>query len=45
MTPETAFPVTASEFNIYSGVTYDSKTNNTLDSPTDYARLAMPPPI
>lgn len=39
MTPETAFPVTASEFNIYSGVTYDSKTNNTLDSPTDYARF------
>jgi hypothetical protein len=39
MQPEISFPVTASEFNIYSGSTYDTLTNNDLDTPTDYSRF------
>ena len=38
MSPETSYPVSCSEFNVYTGATYDTKTN-TLDSPTDYARF------
>jgi hypothetical protein len=40
MAPEAAYPVTASEFNVYTGATFATKTNDSLDTPADYSRFA-----